>query len=76
MAILNKQISSAKKVIDLTGPDGNAFFLIGLANSLGKQLGMDPKQRGDINAEMMSGDYENLIAVFDKHFGDYVDLER
>ena len=28
-------------VIDLTGPDGNAFNLLGVANRLGKQLGMD-----------------------------------
>lgn len=76
MAILNKQQGYKKRTIDLNGPDGNAFVLIGIANNLGKQLGMDPKQRGEINAEMMSGDYENLISVFDKNFGDYVDLER
>ena len=37
----NKQI-----VIDLTGPDGNAFVLLGMANDFGKQLGWDPKKRG------------------------------
>jgi hypothetical protein len=26
--------------------------------------------------EMMSGDYENLVQVFDDNFGDYVILER
>jgi hypothetical protein len=35
----------------------------------------------DMNAtaicnEMTTGDYENLINVFDKYFGDYVILER
>jgi len=25
---------------------------------------------------MTTGDYENLISVFDKYFGDYVILER
>jgi hypothetical protein len=25
---------------------------------------------------MKSGDYENLVATFDKYFGDYVILER
>jgi hypothetical protein len=29
-----------------------------------------------IREEMMAGDYENLVAVFDKYFGDYVVLER
>lgn len=60
-------------VIDLTGPDGNAFVLLGTAASLAKQLGKDVKA---IRDEMMSGDYENLLAVFDREFGDYVILER
>jgi hypothetical protein len=59
--------------IDLTGPDGNAFMLIGKANNLAKQLGLDGKA---IQAEMMKGDYENLIKVFDKHFGHFVTLYR
>lgn len=67
----NKQI-----VIDLTGPDGNAFVLLGMANDFGKQLGWDPKKRGEINAEMMASDYENLIKVFDREFGSFVILER
>jgi len=59
--------------IDLTGPDGNAFVLIGTASKLAKQLGLDGKA---IQSEMMSGDYENLINVFDKHFGEFVTLYR
>ena len=59
--------------IDLTGPDGNAFVLIGTAGNLAKQLGLDSKV---IRTEMMAGDYENLIKVFDKYFGDYVTLYR
>ena len=59
--------------IDLTGPDGNAFMLIGRAVNLAKQLGLDSKA---IQAEMMAGNYENLIKVFDKHFGHFVTLYR
>ena len=59
--------------IDLTGPDGNAFFLIGTASNLAKQLGLD---RNSIKEEMMKGDYENLVNVFDKHFGQVVTLYR
>ena len=59
--------------IDLTGPDGNAFVLIGTASKLAKQLGLDGKK---IQSEMTSGDYENLINVFDKHFGEFVTLYR
>ena len=60
-------------VIDLTGPDGNAFVLMGTAVNLGKHLGKDGKA---IREEMMAGDYEHLLSVFDREFGDYVILER
>jgi len=59
--------------IDLTGPDGNAFMLIGRAGNLAKQLGLDSKA---IQAEMMQGDYEHLVNTFDKHFGHFVTLYR
>ena len=59
--------------IDLTGPNGNAFYLLGTAGNLAKQLGLNSKE---IQAEMMKGDYENLIEVFDKHFGHFVTLYR
>ncbi len=59
--------------IDLTGPDGNAFVLIGTASKLARQLGLDGKA---IQAEMMKGDYEHLVATFDKHFGSFVTLYR
>lgn len=59
--------------IDLTGPDGNAFVLIGKAGSLAKQLGLDSKV---IQNEMMKGDYEHLVNTFDKHFGNFVTLYR
>lgn len=59
--------------IDLTGPDGNAFMLIGKAAKLAKQLGLDYKA---IEAEMISGDYEHLVSTFDKHFGHFVTLYR
>ena len=59
--------------IDLTGPQGNVFFLIGTARNLAKQLGLDSSS---IQKEMMSGDYENAVNVFDKNFGSFVTLYR
>ncbi len=73
MSIKYKKMKTGPIEIDLTGPDGNAFYLIGTAKNLAKQLGLDGKK---IQTEMMMGDYENLIKVFDKHFGDYVTLYR
>ena len=69
-----KTKSSLSKIeIDLTGPQGNAFFLLGQAKNYAKQLGKDASA---ITTEMMKGDYENLIKIFDREFGDYVDLVR
>jgi len=59
--------------IDLTGPQGNVFFLIATAKHLAKQLGLDGKE---IQTKMMSGDYENAVNVFDKNFGHFVTLYR
>jgi hypothetical protein len=59
--------------IDLTGPDGNSFMLIGRAINLAKQLGLD---KDAIQKEMMQGDYEHLVSTFDKHFGHFVTLYR
>jgi len=70
--IRKKQFRDAL-IIDLTGPDGNAFSLLAFASKFAQRLGMDSKA---ITDEMRSGDYENLIATFDKYFGDYVILER
>jgi hypothetical protein len=76
MSIIAKKERQGKIVIDLTGEQGNAHFLIGYADQLGKQLGLDKPQRVEIQQRMMGGDYENLITVFDNNFGEYVDLAR
>lgn len=70
MVIRNKR--NRDHVIDLTGPDGNAFALMGYAKSLAKELNIDPKP---ILRDMQSGDYDNLVRVFDDAFGEYVVLE-
>jgi hypothetical protein len=63
-------------VIDLTGPDGNAFVLIGYAQTFGKQIGMTREEIHELTKEMQSRDYEHLLEVFDAKFGDFVILER
>ena len=72
----NKMIRKKEKqlgpmIIDLTGPDGNAFALLGLANRLSKKFGIENQVD-----EMQKGDYEHLVKVFDNAFGDFVILER
>ena len=71
--MIRKKQPKKEIVIDLTGPDGNAFALMGYARQFSKQLGLDSNK---IINEMTSGDYENLLEVFDKNFGSFVILER
>lgn len=72
MAILEK-IRLRKQQIDISGPAGNAYALMGTAQSLARQLGIDSKS---IIEDMTSGDYEHLLEVFDNNFGEVVDLVR
>lgn len=71
--MIKQKVQKSGIEIDLTGPNGNAFYLLGTAGNLAKQLGLNSKE---IQTEMMKGDYENLINVFDKHFGHFVTLYR
>ena len=73
--IREKDITS-EIVIDLTGPEGNAFVLLGYAKRYANDLGYSEEEVEDLMKAMQSGDYENLIQVFDDHFGHYVILER
>lgn len=60
--------------IDLSGPDGNAFALMGRARKFAKQLELDPNP---IVEEMMSASsYDNVLEIFEEHFGNYVTLKR
>ena len=70
---IKKKTESREIVIDLTGPDGNAFVLLAYAKNFSKQLNI---QYGPIADDMMSGDYEHLLEVFDKYFGSFVTLLR
>ena len=70
---IKKKTESREIVIDLTGPDGNVFVLMGRAKQYAKQLDLD----GDkIINEMMSSDYENDVQEFDNNFGSIVTLLR
>tara|TARA_R110000851_G_scaffold185935_3_gene335211 strand:+ start:998 stop:1237 length:240 start_codon:yes stop_codon:yes gene_type:complete len=74
MAILkNIKQSNGKKTVYLSGPEGNALFLLVYAGKLAKQLEWDVH---NVQEDMRDGDYEHLIKTFDNFFGDYVDLIR
>ena len=71
--MIRSKTPQSEIVIDLTGPDGNAYALMGMAKRYANQLGLDAEL---IINDMKSGDYEHLIQVFDDAFGDFVILER
>jgi len=73
MIVDKKKRVKSKLEIDLSGPDGNAFVLMGIAQKWAKQLGLDSKA---VIADMMSGDYEHLLSVMEKHFGDHIIMYR
>jgi len=59
--------------IDLSGPQGNAHCLIATAARLCRESGLDAEP---IIEEMRRGDYEQLVEVFEREFGDFVTLYR
>jgi hypothetical protein len=59
--------------IDLLGPDGNAYVLLGYASRWSKLLGRDPKP---IISEMMESNYRHLVEVFQREFGEFVELKH
>lgn len=71
--MIRKKAVDQPIVIDLTGPQGNAYFLLGAARKFARQLDID---ENSIINEMTSSDYENLVTVFDRYFGAFVILER
>jgi hypothetical protein len=74
--------------IDLMGPNGNAWSLMGTARNLAKELNRgilnESYRPGDavlydieaITKDMMSGDYEHLLSVMEREFGKYIIMYR
>jgi hypothetical protein len=75
-----KKKRTDKIEIDLTGPSGNVFSLIGTARMIAKDLNRAlGEQKYDAKAiadDMMSDDYEHAIDVLEKHFGEFIILYR
>jgi hypothetical protein len=68
-----KELHKRRPEVDLTGSDGNAFALMGMAKGWSKQMNKDWE---NIQARMMEGNYENLLVVLEEEFGMYVTFYR
>ena len=62
-------------VIDLDGPQGNAFVLLGIAGQTMIKSGFDKRMQDIILNEMRSRDYINLLKTFEKYFGSAYTLQ-
>jgi hypothetical protein len=74
MTIRKKQ-KQDKIVIDLAGPQGNAFYLLAVVKKTFARSGAHELGES-ICEEMKKGDYEHLIKTFDLYLGDHFILER
>ena len=68
-----EELKLVKRHIDLTGPDGNSWVLLGFAKNYCAALDKDWES---VKEKLIAGDYEHLIKTFDEEFGDFVDLYR
>ena len=71
--IKSKEYKNNGIEIDLTGPDGNGYAILGWAKRVCKEFDIPFKP---LMEKMTSGDYENLIKVFDDKFGSFVTMYR
>ena len=57
-------------VIDLNGPTGNIFYLMGVCNHLVHELGLSAQLKREYETEINSvGDYQSRLTIMQKWFG-------
>ena len=64
-----KPTIKSNTIIDLDGPMGNAFALLGVAEREAMGLGIDRDDIDSILDDMKSGDYINLVKTLDEVLG-------
>ena len=70
-----KANGKVKPVIDLTGPEGNSFYLMGVVIETFRRSGA-PELGKHIVDEMKKGDYEHVLKTFELYLGDHFILLR
>ena len=57
-------------VIDLNGPAGNIFYLMGVCNRLVRELGLPEQLKHEYETEInFADDYQSRLTVMQKWFG-------
>lgn len=62
--------------IELSGPQGNAFYIMSLVTNLGHQFQLEDEEVDAIIKEMKSSHYTHLLLTFIKHFGSVVEIYK
>jgi len=73
--MIRKRIADKEMIVNIDGPDGNAFHLIGIAVTLGRDTSMKEDEIKHMKQEMMEGNYINLLKIFEEYWVEYVVLE-
>jgi hypothetical protein len=61
--------SMPNTIVNLDGPNGNAFALLSIADMEMQGLGVDRDEIDAILDDMKSGDYNHLLKTMDKFLG-------
>ncbi len=74
MIKFGKRLNGTPLQIDLQSPMGNGIFLLGIAAALCTHCkGGDPQPlMKELRHAIRHGSYKNLLAIFDREFGDFV----
>lgn len=69
-----KRINRNRKItVNLDGPEGNAFVLLGIARDVLNQTGL--YDWDEVRNEATSGDYKHLVKTLQTYIGNFVDFE-
>ena len=56
-------------IVDLQSPNGNVYALIGLCNSIMRQLALDEEEKKQFKDELDDKNYRDRLQVMEKWFG-------
>ena len=73
---LHYRLKLLKMIVDLSGPQGNAYALMGVARSIGRELNRPYNEIKDVETRMMSGNYNDLVKVLYLEYGDFIQFVK
>jgi len=69
-------LSKRKIELNLNTAEGCPINLVAVCKKISEQIGLSKQREKEILAEMLSGDYETIIDVMNREFGNYLILFR